>query len=164
MFTNILVAVDGSAPSKAAVKLALRLALERQAKITFAHAIAVSRIVAMTTPTSIDPGYAIEAARAGGNEVLNQARAEASGSSVTVSTELIEGECVTALLDLATQRKADLIVVGSHGRGGISRALLGSIAEGILRRSKIPVLVTHAALPASATEALRAAAVHKGSH
>jgi len=64
----------------------------------------------------------------------------------------LEGDCVGALLDLAERMNADLIVVGSHGRGGISRAILGSVAEGILRRSAMPVLVMHAPKkPASVT-------------
>jgi nucleotide-binding universal stress UspA family protein len=144
VFHNIVVPVDGSAPSDAAIALASKVAADEGASITFAHAVDVAKLVALASPSSIDPTYAIEAARTAGKEVLDQARSKASRPKVTVSTVLLDGDVVSTLLDLAKQRKADLIVVGSHGRGGIQRALLGSVAEGILRRSPIPVLVTHA--------------------
>jgi nucleotide-binding universal stress UspA family protein len=144
MFHRIVVPVDGSTPSQTAVALALRLATEEGASVIFAHTIEVAKIVAMTAQSPIGPAYALDAARDAAKEILDEALAQAKGSKTKVSAELVEGDCVTALLDLATQRGADLIVVGSHGRGGLSRALLGSVAEGILRRADVPVLVTHA--------------------
>lgn len=144
MFHRIVVPVDGSGPSQAAVALALRLATEEGASVIFAHAIEVTKIIAMTTQSPMGPTYALEAARSAAKEILDEAQARARGSSIQVSAETVEGDCVNALLNLATQRGADLIVVGSHGRGGLSRALLGSVAEGMLRRSVVPVLVTHA--------------------
>lgn len=144
MFHNILVPVDGSPPSDAAITLALKVAADEGATVTFAHALEVARLAAMASPSSIDPSFAIEAAHTAAKDILERAKDHAAGSKLTVSTVLLEGDCVPALLALAKERKVDLIIVGSHGRGGISRALLGSVAEGILRRSPIPVLVTHA--------------------
>ncbi len=144
MFRNIIVPVDGSEPSNAAVTFALRMANEDHASVTFAHAIEVTKIIAMTSASSIGPSYAVDAARDAGKEILEEAKAQAKDASIDASTELVEGDCVSSLLALAQAKKADLIVVGSHGRSGLSRALLGSVAEGILRRSPIPVLVTHA--------------------
>jgi nucleotide-binding universal stress UspA family protein len=144
MFRNILVPVDGSEPSKSAVTFALRMAREERAAVTFAHAVEVTRIIAMTSTSAIGPQYALDAALQAGREILADAQAQADDAKVKARTELLEGDCVNCLLDLAERVKADLIVVGSHGRAGISRALLGSVAEGILRRATIPVLVTHA--------------------
>lgn len=144
MFRNILVPVDGSPPSDAAVLLALKVASDESATATFAHALEVAKLVAIASPSSIDPSFAIDAAQTAAKEILDRAKAMAAGSKVMISTVLLDGDCVPVLLALAQERKVDLIVVGSHGRGGISRALLGSVAEGILRRSPIPVLVTHA--------------------
>lgn len=144
MFKKLIVPVDGSTPSTAAVSLALHLARDEGAAVTFVHVIEVAKLAAMTSPSSIDPAFAIESAQLNGKEILAEAAGEAAGTKVAVSTALVEGDTVPAILELAVQKKADLIVVGSHGRGGLSRALLGSVAEGLLRRSSIPVLVTHA--------------------
>lgn len=144
MFRNILVPVDGSPPSDAAISLALQVAADESATVTFAHVLEVAKLVAMASPSSIDPSFAIDAAQTAAKEILDRAKGMASGSKVITSSVLLEGDRVSELLALAQERKVDLIVVGSHGRGGISRALLGSVAEGILRSSPIPVLVTHA--------------------
>ena len=150
MFSKILVPIDGSKPSDAATDLALRVARESKAEVVFVHAVELNKVVGMTGPAGIDPGLAIHAACKAGSAILDDARAKAEQASVQASFEQPEDECVSSVLELARHRKADLIVVGSHGRSGIPRAFLGSVAEGILRRSHIPVLVCHAA-PAEPT-------------
>jgi len=145
MFTKILVPVDGSAPSDAAVELALRLGAENRSSVTFVHAVELSRIAALTGPSAIDPSLAIDAACRAGTAILAHTQDKAAAAGVACTTQLIEDECVRSVIEAARQTKADLIVLGSHGRSGISRALLGSVAEGILRRSTVPVLVCHAA-------------------
>jgi nucleotide-binding universal stress UspA family protein len=144
MFRNIIVPVDGSPPSDAAVALALQVASSEGASITFVHAIDPAKIAAVAAPSSIDPTVAINAAEEAATEILASAADRAKGAKVLVATQQLEGDTVSTVLDLAKARGADLIIVGSHGRGGLSRALLGSVAEGILRKSTIPVLVTHA--------------------
>jgi nucleotide-binding universal stress UspA family protein len=57
---------------------------------------------------------------------------------------VLDGDVVVEILREATEIGADLIVVGSHGRTGLSRALLGSVSEGITRRAQVPVLTVHA--------------------
>lgn len=57
---------------------------------------------------------------------------------------LIQGPTVEAILERAEKLEADLIVVGSHGHGALYRALLGSISEGVVRKSKCPVLIVPA--------------------
>ena len=143
MFTKIVVPVDGSDPSNEAVTLALRLASESKAEVIFIHAVELHKIVALAAPAPMDPSYAIDAACRVGREILDQMKERAEKAGVQVACELPEDECIASVLEVARQRKADLIVVGSHGRSGIPRALLGSVAEGILRRSPIPVLVCH---------------------
>jgi nucleotide-binding universal stress UspA family protein len=144
MFHNVLVPVDGSSPSNAAVDLAFHVAADEGARITFAHVVEVSKLVAMAAPSSIDPSAAVQAAEEAGQAILDRCKKKAAGTKVTVTTSLLEGDAVQSLLALVSERDIDLIILGSHGRSGISRALLGSIAEGVLRRSPIPVLVTHA--------------------
>lgn len=144
MFHKILVPVDGSEPSEAAVSLALRIADEDKADVIFVHAIEISKLAALAGPANMDPSVAITAACDAGTALLNEVKQRADKVHVRSSLEMPEDECVPSVLQLARHHKADVIVVGSHGRTGIPRALLGSVAEGILRRSPIPVLVCHA--------------------
>jgi nucleotide-binding universal stress UspA family protein len=146
MFTNIIVAIDGSEPSRAAVQLALALAREQRARLTFVHAIELTKIAALVTP-AVDPGPAIEAAGAEGRSILEAAEKAATQAGVSAQSEMPEDDAVSSVLDIARRRKADLIILGSHGRSGIPRALIGSVAEGIIRRATIPVLVCHAPRP-----------------
>jgi nucleotide-binding universal stress UspA family protein len=147
VFHNILVPVDGSAPSDSAAALAVKVAADEKATITFAHVVEVAKLAAVASSSSMDPTFAVDAARTAGQEILDAARAKASSATLSISTVLLEGDTVSAILDQARDREVDLIIVGSHGRGGIQRAILGSVAEGILRRSPVPVLVTHAPAP-----------------
>lgn len=146
MFKRILVPVDGSEPSDAAVTLAIKLARDQEAKVVLVHVCEVAKIAAMVAaPTvGIDPSYALEAEREAGEAALAEALESAKRGGVEAERCLEEGSCVSTILDVGRQRGADLIVIGSHGRGGIARALLGSVAEGVLRHSNIPVLVTRA--------------------
>jgi nucleotide-binding universal stress UspA family protein len=147
MFTRILVPVDGSDPSREAVKLVFRVASEEHAEVIFVHAVELHKIVALAGPAPIDPSYAIDAACKAGSTLLDELKEEAQQAGVQASCEQPEDECVSSVLAVARRRKADLIIVGSHGRSGISRALLGSVAEGIVRRSPVPVLVCHVPRP-----------------
>lgn len=61
--------------------------------------------------------------------------------SVPVQYRVVDGDPVTAVVRLAKDEEVDLIVLGSHGRTGLSRALMGSVAEGIVRKAHCPVLV-----------------------
>lgn len=144
MFKALLVPVDGSEPSAAAVELALQVAAEDHAALHFVYVLEIDKIAAATVPVSMNPEVIFDAARSAGEEILATAKARAQKSGLAPATRLLEGDCVEAVLKYAGDNAADLLVIGSHSRGGIARALLGSVAEGILRRSPIPVLVTHA--------------------
>ena len=64
-----------------------------------------------------------------------------AGSSISWSAHVREAEPAAAIMDLATELGVDLIVVGTHGRRGLERLLLGSVAEAVVRRATCPVLV-----------------------
>lgn len=144
LFKRILVPVDGSAPSDAAVALAIRIARDQDARLIFAHVCEVAKIAAMVSAPAVgvDPSYAIDAEREAGDEALHRAGQNARAGAIECETVLEDGGSIDTILDIGKRNGADLIVIGSHGRGGISRALLGSVAEGLLRKSTVPVLVT----------------------
>ncbi|HEY5095125.1 MAG TPA: universal stress protein [Candidatus Eremiobacteraceae bacterium] len=144
LFKKILVPVDGSEPSDAAVALAIRLAADQHAKLIFLHVSEVAKISAMVSTTAMcaDPSAALDAELAFGKESLHRAEAAARQGAVDAVALLDEGNSSETILEAAKQNAADLIVIGSHGRGGIQRVLLGSVAEAVLRHSNVPVLFT----------------------
>ena len=60
-----------------------------------------------------------------------------------VETVVVEGQPAAEIVRVADERAIDLIVLGSHGRGGISRAILGSVADRVMRTARCPVLIVH---------------------
>ena len=72
------------------------------------------------------------------------AQTEKVAEGVAVDTELIEGNPLHELLAYATENHADLLVLGTHGHGVVASVLLGSVAEGIVRKAEIPALVVPA--------------------
>lgn len=60
-----------------------------------------------------------------------------------VETVVVEGQPAAEIVRVADERRIDLIVLGSHGRGGISRAILGSVADKVMRTARCPVLIVH---------------------
>jgi nucleotide-binding universal stress UspA family protein len=139
MFKRLLVPIDGSTPSQAAVTLAVDLARDQGAQVIFAHAQEVlAQYAAWEGAAELppDPKEQIET-----KEILDQAQLAATGAGVDASTAVVHGDVIEAILTLAEVRAVDLIVMGSHGRSGIGRALLGSKAEGVMRRARVPVLI-----------------------
>ena len=140
MFKKILVPVDGSSISDSGVSLAIKVGAANHAHLRFIYVVEPTKIVeAASAPiTVLDP----DIAKAAGREFLAEAVARAHDAGIETSSELIEGFAVDKILDMARSFGADVIVMGTHGRGGLMRAVLGSVAEGVIRRSQIPVLVT----------------------
>ena len=139
MFTSILTPVDGSPPSDAAVKLAVTIAKQYKSTLTFLHAVAIP------LPVHDAGGFAreqlIEEERTRGEEILSGAVALAEAAGVPAQTALVGGPVTEAVLTTAHERGCDIIVMGTHGRSGIARAVLGSKTADVLARSAVPVLV-----------------------
>jgi nucleotide-binding universal stress UspA family protein len=142
MFTKMLVATDGSQLSIDAAIRALPLA-------RMANASATVIFVQDTYPYS-GIGEAnvqglqdyIGAVRAEGTRGIDQVRAAAAAAGVTVETLVVEDHLpARGIVDAAANCGADLIVMGSHGRSGLSKLMLGSVAAKVLALSPVPVLV-----------------------
>jgi nucleotide-binding universal stress UspA family protein len=90
--------------------------------------------------TGVQPATLEAAVRADARKLIDEFRSRMSLQSPAL--EFIEiGEPATAIARAAKDWPADMIVIGSHGRGGLRRALLGSVAEGVMRQASCPVLV-----------------------
>lgn len=144
MFKRILVAVDGSHTAERALQEAIKLAVNLRAQLRIVH---VVDIVSLTLRLEVPNPTAIwDAIIKGGQAILYKAGAVANEAGVAVETGLIEidtldhriPEMIAADADVW---RADLIVIGTHGRRGLSHLLLGSVAEGMVRVATKPVLL-----------------------
>lgn len=139
-FRRILVPVDGSATSNKALVAALDIARDSDSHLRLIHV--VDELAYVTGFEA--SGQVLAMVREGGTRVLAEAAEIAKSAGVPADTHLVDepghrlGDMIAAQ---AAEWKADLIVVGTHGRRGMSRMLLGSGAEQIIRLSAVPVLV-----------------------
>jgi len=146
---DILVPIDFSADAEAALDYACTLAIELDATVHLINALGAGLpelAVALTD-------HMIETLRAGSMAQLEKLAA-ARMPAVKIGKVFVQpGEPRDAIIEVATNLPADLIVIGSQGRRGVSRLLLGSVAEGVVRRAPCPVLVVRAGRdPVKATE------------
>src|SRR5262245_2376740 len=135
---SILVAVDFSEDSDHALGEALRLATRASGRIIVVH-VSAPRPSLPTDVVSTQPLDTTDIERARGALRAIKDRVEALG--LPVETHLAVGSVVYGLIDTIRELKPDLVVVGSHGKSALRRALLGSVSESLARRSPAPVLV-----------------------
>lgn len=139
-FKRILVPTDGSATATKALVTALQLARQSGGQVRLVHSLDDLAYLSAYEFT----GSVLGQIREEGRKVLDNAVAMAQSAGVPAEHQLIENPGVRlgeAVASEAQQWEADLIVVGTHGRRGISRALLGSGEEQIARSAPVPVLV-----------------------
>lgn len=145
MYSRILVAVDGSATSDRALVHAVDLARESGAALRIAHVVDMGW-ASIAPELAIDLHARVEAVRAEGRAVMDAALAIArdaglQAESMTLETSTPLQRVPEAIVDAAIEWRADLLVLGTHGRKGVERLLLGSVADGVVRHSPIPVLL-----------------------
>ena len=141
-YQNILVPVDGSETSYAAVAQAAELAKAFGGKITVVQVLALDPYIAAEYISATQTNDLIERARTSVLKTLEEAAAKFSDLGIPVEAKLLEGQVVhREIIKEAETSKADLIVIGSHGRTGLKRLFLGSVAQNVLGEAHIPVLV-----------------------
>ena len=144
MYRRILVALDGSETSMRALTASLNLARQGGGRVRMVHVVEELAYLGGFDPYGASSGDLIKVIRENGAKVLANGLAAAQSAGVEADTVLCDnfGERLPeAVADAARQWNADLIVVGTHGRRGIGRVLMGSGAEQIIRLSPVPVLV-----------------------
>lgn len=143
LFRRMLVPVDGSDPSNAAVALALRLAREgTPSELCFCNVVDVSADYSEAASAQMLGGAAdlIATDRAEGAKIVAAAVKAAQDAGLNASGDVWEGNPAKTIVQHAQEGGFDLIVTGTHGRRGIERMFLGSTAEDIIRHSSVPVL------------------------
>ena len=142
-YKRILVPVDGSAVSDRGLKEALRLAREAGARVRLLHVVA-EYVAYANAEAAVDIGPILEGLREGGRKTLQRIERRARVPGVRVETTLAEnpgGRVADTIVDEAKRWRADLIVMGTHGRRGVKRMLLGSDAELVMRHTPVPVML-----------------------
>ncbi|MFY2566126.1 universal stress protein [Achromobacter ruhlandii] len=147
MYQRILVPVDGSPTSERGLQEAIRLALLTHASLRLIHVIDEMSFMLGIDAYGYAAGELLDLLRKDGTEILQQASATVRAQGVPVDSVLYENLDKTVqqrIVAEAEMWKADLIVIGTHGRRGVRRLVLGSSAEGVLRTSPVPVLLVRA--------------------
>ncbi|HWT38894.1 MAG TPA: universal stress protein [Paraburkholderia sp.] len=153
MYKKILVAVDGSQTSKQAVQQAAKMASLTSGTVHAVYVVDTSPLFSYAG--YFDPVVLTDALRNDGRVVLEDAEAACRQSGVACVTELVEtehlNEDVAQTLQRCTERiGAELVVLGTHGRRGMKRLVLGSVAERFVRMSRCPVLLVRGSEPEEA--------------
>lgn len=156
--SRLLVATDFSASSKGALRTAVVLAKRLNARVVLLHAAEPSGSL-QSEPLRADDlskkHYAQQF-----RKLISASRAD----EVIPDKVVITGDPVEVILDQAKHQKADLIIVGTHGRRGMKRLMLGSVAEAVVRRAACPVVVVKAQMrkPFNLTNGTRSSSPRSG--
>jgi nucleotide-binding universal stress UspA family protein len=152
MARSIVVGTDGSGPADAAVRRATDLASLEGARLHLVTAYHAPQIVQETTVWTNEPKGLMDTGRTGprpetvnlrevAESVLKRASADALSKGVEVETHAREGQPAEVIIDIANQKQADLIVVGSRGLTGIKRYLLGSVSSKVSEHAPCNVMI-----------------------
>jgi nucleotide-binding universal stress UspA family protein len=144
MFSNILVATDGSPVADRAVQLAVDLARMHKARLTAVYVVDPYPYLGIGEANPLGFQAYMSAAHAHAAEAHTKVEALCSSGDEPVPLELRLVENASAasgIVQVAKDENADLIVIGSHGRTGIARVMLGSVAAKVLANATVPVLV-----------------------
>ncbi|OTG72502.1 universal stress protein [Acinetobacter sp. ANC 4218] len=141
-YQNILVPVDGSETAYAAVAKAAEFAKAFGSKITVVQVLALDPYIAAEYISASQTNDLIERARNAIVDSLATAKAKFNEQGLEVETKLLEGQVIhREIVRAAEDSHADLIIIGSHGRTGLKKLFLGSVAQSVLGESHIPVLI-----------------------
>jgi|SRR5690625_180178 len=143
MYKNILVPIDGSATARQALDEAVKLAQMTGGRITLMHVVdAMAHVYG--TDAAVIQAQVRPAMLKAGEQLLEQAKEDIGDTNLDIQTHVEEtggGRVADAIVDYVDREKCDLIVLGTHGRRGIERIMMGSDAEQVARIAPVPVLL-----------------------
>lgn len=142
LFSRILVGVDNSETGAAAFAFALRYAADA-ATIVLCNVIETSSLISGSEYSGFDPSITIADLRKEMEATMTKMAATATAAGLSTEIIIVEGATVDQLVATASQKHASLVVVGTHGRHGLERFILGSVAGGVARHSPVAVAVVH---------------------
>lgn len=155
MYQRILVPVDGSPPSEAGLKVAIDMARLTGGQIRLLHVIDPMPFAYSAEGYGAMATDVLALMRESGEKLLQAARQRVAAEGVAVDTVLLDGyggRLCDRVGEQVQDWKAELIVIGTHGRRGVPRMLLGSDAEQVLRTAAVPVLLVRATEPEASAD------------
>ena len=150
MFKKILVPIDGSKASRLGLWEGIKLAKDQGATLYLFHVLEEEIMFQERSARGLIANAYLKVVHDGGKKLI--ANAQAMAKKVHVPTkaftdESLAGGTADLIVKQAKKLKADLIVIGTHGRRGIRRLVMGSDAEAVVRNSPIPVMLVRASAP-----------------
>ena len=145
MYKKILVPIDGSPASNLGLNEAIKLAKDQGAKLRLFHL--VDEYIAVSSPDGMafsNTDDLFDALRQSGKKIIEKAEALARRNGLTPESVMLEsfgGRAADFIVQQANKWGADLIVLGTHGRRGVKRLVMGSDAEQVVRTTRVPVLL-----------------------
>lgn len=155
MYQRIFVPIDGSPASNLGLNEAIKLAKDQGAKLRLFHLVDEYFAVSSTDAMAFSNSDAlIESLRQGGKKIVEKAEALARRNGLVPESVILEsfgGRAADYIVRQANKWRADLIVLGTHGRRGVKRLVMGSDAEQVVRTSRVPVLLVRGKAAARAS-------------
>ena len=139
VFTNILIAIDGSDASQRALARAVDEARVWNAKLHVLYVVETGLFSSLPSDNTVEIMYRVLEKE--GTTVLDRAKKYAAEKGITVTTHIKQGHAGSEVLALADQENADLIMVGSHGKSQADRLLIGSVSTFVVSHSKVTTMV-----------------------
>jgi len=143
MLNKIMIATDGSESSRHAASLAISLAKQSNGKVIGVYVVDIQRLARL-------PGYTtlhglkkslLDVMLKEGEEAVAYIKGKSKDEGVSFEKVILKGNPSDELLRYSKELGADILIIGSIGRTGISKFLLGSVAEKVVRHSEVPVMV-----------------------
>ncbi len=141
MFDRILVPTDGSEAVESALAFAIDLARAHDATVRLLYVVNIAGYRTLPMETAWE-GIS-DSLHADGEAAIERAVSKVP-DDMDIETAVLEGSPSLAIVEHATATQCDLVVMGTHGRGGIDRLLLGSVTERVVRNASVPVLTVQA--------------------
>lgn len=146
-YQRIFVPVDGSATSNRGLKEAIELGKAVSgSRIIVVHVVETNPLITAPEATTYMPQL-VDELRADGAKIASAARSKVEKAGLPADAFIVEAEgrpVYEAIVNEAKRRKAQVIVLGTHGRRGLARVLMGSDAEGVVREATVPVVLVRA--------------------
>ena len=138
---KILVAIDGSDFSQAALQSVVARPWPQDTEVKILHVVEAPSILMGREMGGYDPEFEVvwKALREQAKRLVEKAAEKLRRAKFSVSTELVEGDPKSQIIDIAHEWRADMIVLGSHGRSGLGRFLMGSVSQGVVRHAHCSV-------------------------
>ncbi|MCK9579706.1 MAG: universal stress protein [Methanoregula sp.] len=139
MFANILVAIDGSEAGQRAFDRALDIARAGNASLHAVYVVETGLFSSLPADNTVEIMYNV--LQKEGESALARAKEQAGTAGITLTTHLKFGHAGSEVINLAEKNKADLVVVGSHGKSQTDRLLIGSVSNFVVTHSKVSTMV-----------------------